>query len=211
MDTPTIHEDHWRWRNDDGGEAAGGATWAEDEDVARDFDTGSDLDVNIRLRFSVHVEVAEEKDLIAQLQYSKNGGTWTDVNASSSVAQASDTIEYASGDDSTEHGVTFVGTGSFVANNNWLDDNDGDVGDGVVTDIAAQDYCAAELCIQLLGADLVGGDTVEFRLVVQGGTEFDGYPATHATANITTGAVLDPMAYLKRMEHTPAPNTLMRM
>ena len=88
MDTPTLHEDAWRWRLDDGGEGSGGATWHEAEDTAHTF-VSAGLDVNVRLRFAVHAEAFDADNQDWDLEYSLNSGTWTRVDALSIVARSS--------------------------------------------------------------------------------------------------------------------------
>lgn len=182
MDTPTIHEDHWRWRNDDGGESSGGATFKELEDVDHTF-VSADLDVNVRLRFSLHVEVATVNNMGALLQYNLNGVGWNHANLTSSVARTNFlSPNFADDDDTTEHGVTFVGSGSFVATNQGMMEQNTTVGRATT---AAQDFVAFEINFHLLEADLSDADEVEFRLVETDFTLFTSYPANHAKAIIS--------------------------
>ncbi len=183
MDTPTLHEDHWRWRLDDGGEGSGGAGFHELEDVTHEFDSAG-LDVNVRLRFSFHVEVGTQNNVSLKLQYNRNSAGWNDVTSSSIVARSSVSSQFADDDDTTEHGVTFVGSGSFVTVNSGMDE-DGDATGSTTT--AAQDFWATEFCFQLREADLADSDSVLFRMVLADNTALDSYPSPDATATISLG------------------------
>lgn len=190
----TVHADHWRWRLDNGGEGSGGAGWHEAEDTLHDFPTG-ELDVNVRLRFSIHVEAGPVDDVEPQIQYNLNTVGWNDITASSSVARVSASGNFTDGDDTTEHGVTFVGTGSFITNNDGMDDGDGVAG-ALTNDLTAQDYEALEYCFQLREADLADNDSIEFRLVRFEGPQFTSYPTPHAncTIDLPAGGLSIPVA-----------------
>jgi hypothetical protein len=149
------------------------------------------LDTNVRLRFAVHVEVAAVTNQDWDLEYELNGaGGWNRVDGTLSlVARSSLSSNFVEGDDTTEHGVTFTGTGTFWGNNDCMDEVDGRAG-GAVNDVAAQDYEAVEYCFQFRSADLSDTDQVLFRLSDRG-TALTSYPATHATANISIPAGAD--------------------
>jgi len=181
MDDPTIHEDHWRWRTDDGGEGSGGATFHELEDVDHTF-VSAGLDVNVRLRFSIHVEVSQASVLGFEFQYNRNGAGWFDVDDVSSVARSSASTQFADNDATTEHGVTFVGSGSFVSSNEGMDEINGLTG---TIDTPAQDFWACEFCFQIREADVADGDAIEFRLLSNLVGLLDSYPPTNPTADIS--------------------------
>lgn len=183
----TLHGDGWRWRLDNGGEGTGGAGWHESPETAHDFPTG-ELDVNVRLRYSYHVEAGDQDDQVPQLQYDLNStGTFANVNASSSVARSSASANFAEGDDTTDHGVTVV-AGTFHGDNDCMDEDDGAAG-GAVNDLSStgDNYVIAEFCFQLREADLADNDAIEFR-VTNAGTAFNSYPSPHANCTIDLSA-----------------------
>ncbi len=185
MDTPILHEDHWRWRKDDGGEGSGGATWHENEDTQHSFDLDG-LDVNVRLRFSLHVTAFNKDNFIIKLQHNLNDTGFVDTDETTTVARITTSTNFIDGDDTTEHGVTFVGTGAFHGNNDGMDDATGSAG-STNNDVAANDYEAVEFCFQLRASDLSDSDLVEFRIIDSPNTVFDNYPA-HASAIISLPA-----------------------
>ena len=166
MDNPVLHQDHARWRLDDGGELSSGATWHELEDVDKTFDAGTgELDINVRLRFSVSITVADFTKGW-QLQYDLNGAGFLDVNASSLVARSSASPNFADNDDTTEHGVTYVGA-AFTVTNSGMNENDGSTPNELIT---FGNFSSVEYCFQLREVDLSNSDTIDFRLIGGGDT-----------------------------------------
>lgn len=109
---PTLVQEHFRWRNDDGGEAA--ATWKAGADTAI---TGVTRGTNIRLRFDIaNTSTSYSGALAATLEYSTSAsGPWTPVATGSMAAAAFEMTSspgYANGDATT---ALLTGSGTFVA------------------------------------------------------------------------------------------------
>ncbi|HET7376916.1 MAG TPA: hypothetical protein VFK30_09425, partial [Anaerolineae bacterium] len=154
--TPTLAQDSFIIRNDNGTEITATAKYAE-----RVSGTLA-LDTNWRVRFHVQVTNAcAAANRIFQIEYSKNGGGWTAINgtdslnvrstASPNVADAANTT-----DQMTTGTGTFIGTTAF-------DEANGQAG-GTQLDIAASGQTEVEFCIQLRSADLTNGDLIELRV-----------------------------------------------
>lgn len=115
------------------------------------------------------------------LEYSKNGGGWTAVTASSSNVQAA-----AGG--LTDGGATTdrlsAGTGSFVA-------GEQEEVNGVVEDrqLTSDNYTNHVFSLTLVEADLASGDILAFRLTLNGGAPGMTNSVTPAI-QVTTGPVL---------------------
>lgn len=168
---PPLAQAGYRWRNDDGSETT--ATWK----VAENTGPGNlALDTNHRLRFVVDETggVGAVADLQLQLQYRKNGGAYTNVNASSSNVRSSASTQFAEEAATTRQ--LSSGTGTFVAG--AMDEDEGLAGEGNQIDLAAGNLTEVEYCFQLRSADLVGGDTLDFRLVKPGAVVLDAYTQT---------------------------------
>jgi hypothetical protein len=153
---PSYDQSHFRWRNDDNGEAA--ASWidAEDVDISR---TTAQLDTNIRLRVVVQEQGVGQSISFIERQfrvlYSKNGGAVNDITGASSVARSSASPHVADGAATTEQ---LSGTGSFVDGYFKESDTTGTL----VTAMPVSGSSEIEICFQLRSADLVAGDTVDF-------------------------------------------------
>lgn len=109
---PTWVQEHFRWRNDDGSEAA--ATWKANADTAI---TGVVRGQNIRLRFAVaNTSTSYSGALAARLECSTNtAGPWavvSGVNDGLSPFVMTTTSGYAGGDNTTDQ---LTGSGTFVA------------------------------------------------------------------------------------------------
>ncbi|MBA4388654.1 MAG: hypothetical protein C0404_11785 [Verrucomicrobia bacterium] len=110
--SPTLVQEHYRWRNDDGSEAA--ATWKANADTAI---TGVTRGTNIRLRFDIaNTSTSYSGALAAALEYSTStSGPWTPVATNSAAAAAFEmtgSSGYANGDATT---ALQTGSGTFVA------------------------------------------------------------------------------------------------
>jgi hypothetical protein len=209
MDVPEIHEDHWHWRDDDGDESSTGATFLVAEDTTIIF-AQDQLDINLRLRFSMHVTLVG----IAgggngwQLQYDRNSDGFLDVTDASSVVRSSASANLTNNEDTTEHGVTFVGAGPFTADNDAVDEVDGKTPN---KSFALDEYWAVEYCFQLRELDLSDADSIEFRIVDKGGSVMFAYPSPHANCTIEIDAPFAHSTYLKRYQEIVAPAPHLRM
>jgi hypothetical protein len=114
IDCPNVDELHYRWRNDDGGEAT--STWLAVEDTA----TGTDKNVNIRVRFSVKNSVGPALNYYYRIQISKKGtatceqqtGGWSNITTTtdSNVAVMTTSSYFSDGATTTRQLSTTTGT-----------------------------------------------------------------------------------------------------
>ena len=91
---------HYRWRNDNGSEAA--ATWKQAEDTAH---TSQNKNENIRLRFSVQTGDTSTHGFNWTIQYATStSGPWTSVpvTATTEPFEMTTTVYYANGAATTQ-------------------------------------------------------------------------------------------------------------
>lgn len=172
----------FRWRNDDGDED--GATWKGAENVNPSVLL---LDQNHRLRFIVDETggVVAVNDLQLQLQYRKNGASYTNVNSSSTNVRSALSGQFIE-EAATTRQLT-GGTGTFVAG--AMDEAEGLAGEGNQIDLAAGNLTEVEYCFQLRSADLADNDVIDFRLVRAGGILLASYDQTPSFTVQLAGAV----------------------
>jgi len=106
---PYIIQEHYRWRNDDGGETSAGASWKAAEDTAV---VDQPIGENIRLRFSVSNhdadQTANKENFSPVLRYSTSAGSgYSDVPSTLAAAGAApfvmtQTSNFDTGDVTTE-------------------------------------------------------------------------------------------------------------
>jgi hypothetical protein len=153
--TPVLSQIAFRIRNDDGNETT--ATWVAAENTNGSFA----VDTNLRIRLGIQVTNAcAAANAVFQLQYSRNGGTFTDVTASSVVARSSASPNLADAANTTDQFT--AGTGTFLGAT-CFDEVDGAAG-GASLDIAASGQTQVEYCVQIRKADVWNGDVIEFRV-----------------------------------------------
>jgi hypothetical protein len=99
-----------------------------------------------------------------KLQYSKNGGAWTDVNLTSLVVRTFASPIVANNAATTRQLTS--GTGTFVAGT--FDENNGAAGSASTIDNG--ELTEIEWCAQVRSADVTNGDTVQLRAVETVGT-----------------------------------------
>ena len=160
----------FRGRNDDGSETA--ATWI----AALNTNFTQDVDTNFRIRFLIQeTEDVADANVQFQLQYNYEGGGWNDVNGSSSVVRSFASSEFTDGDDTTQQ----LGSGTFISNNDCMDEANGLVG-GANLDFTAtaNQEVEAEFCIQIRDADTSGGDTIQLRLIKEADEALTTYTNT---------------------------------
>lgn len=177
--TPAAYDqDSYRFRNDDGSDAA--ATYK----AAVNTDVSITLDENFRLRFLVQETAGGDTGNGFKIQYNHIEGTnvWTDVTAASDAARMAASTGLTEGADTTQQ----IGAGSFLADNNGQEDGDGTTPD---TGNQASQEWELEFCLQLRSATVSAGDTVQFRVVEGGGAAF----ATYTNTPTATAALADPV------------------
>lgn len=179
-----ITQRSFRVRNDDGTETT--ATWkaAENTNVSQVWD------VNFRLRFEIEETGSVSLASTYKLQRSINGGTYADVNSTSTGARPAASANFADGAATTNQITT--STRAFVAGT--MDEVDG----AVASVTLSNQQTELEFSLQLRSADLVAGDTVAFRLVRGASTALNVYtntptltaaapPTTHTAVAALTG------------------------
>lgn len=157
-------QDSYRARNDDGNESSSGASYKAAANTA-----WMQLpDENFRIRLLVQETAGTSETRGFQLQVSLNGGGFTNVTASSSIARSFASAHFADGDDTTAQ----MSAGSFIVDNNGMDENDGITG---TTAFTGNDEAEYEFCVQIRSADTKYGDRVRFRLRTDVGALLDNY------------------------------------
>ncbi len=163
----TWDQDSFRVRNDDGTDETD-ATWKAAVNISL---VEVATDTNFRVRFLVQETGGGDsgKDLQLQLQRSVNGGSWINVTAASSFVRIFNSTKLTAGGDTTQQ----VGGGTFLTDNNWVDDDDGLTGQCV---FSGSDEAEAEFCLQLIDASVFPGDIVGLRVVdADGDAALDAY------------------------------------
>lgn len=158
----SIDQWEYRGRNDDGSETT--ATW-----IAA-INTGwSRLpDTVFRVRFGLRNPGTSEWNANGlQLEYRRNGGTWTDVTTTSTVVRAAD------GSPANDVGTSrqLTASGTFA---DGLYTEDGHIG-WPASNIPAGGTTEHEFAVTIRGVDVVAGDTIELRLTKDDGAALDTY------------------------------------
>lgn len=156
----TLSQTAYRWYEDgsEGGSADAGV--AQSTALTRYLDGNQNLGLRIRLQESGGAAGATTDDY--QLQYSKNGGAFTNVTTSSSNVKGVNSTNLT--DAGTTTNRLGAGSGSFVA---------GEISeDGLVDDrqITASNYTELLYSLQLVAADLADNDVLTFRVLLNGAT-----------------------------------------
>lgn len=157
--------DQWAFRfgNDDGSEAAYTFMAAQDTDVVF---TSSNLDANFFIRIGLQ-ENGLGTLIDAQLEYSLNGGPWTNVNASSLVVRSSASANIADNANTTERltGLAY----NFVA-------GEYDEVDGLcqAVNFFGGDESEFVYCVQVRSADVASGNTIDLK-ITNAGTDISNY------------------------------------
>ena len=153
MDTPTIDQFSIQLFNDDG---------TDETDSTSKAGVGVDivnqaLDENILVRFLVKETAGNAASNIRpQLEIRLNGGTYQNVTGASTIGRSFDSTKLTDGDDTTQR----IGSGTFVTDNNGVDDANGAAG---ATSFVGNDEAEYVYCFQVRSADVSAGN-VEVRL-----------------------------------------------
>ncbi len=175
--TYTSDQSGYRWRNDDGSETA--ATWIELLDTTTDIDVSSS-NIQKRLRLAISETGGAEGSEGAgfQLEFSINGGAYTNLTTTSTGVKAYDSsnlVEEEGGDCTQQISApdTFVST-----NEGIIEDGSGDF----EVAFGGTDTSEAEYTIEFITADLSDNDSINFRVAA-----LDGWTSV-ANATITISA-----------------------
>jgi hypothetical protein len=167
MATPSLEQDHSRWRSDSNG-PNGTPTWEAVEDTAN---VTWPVDTQIRLRIGLQeAGGANVGSKQFGLWYSKNSGAYTAVTGSSTNVVASDVAGQAD-DQAVTSGVLAGLTGTFI--NGGFDDATGTY--PVNINVTSNNNTELEFSIELVDADVAAGDTFDFEVREIGNTQIDVY------------------------------------
>ena len=162
--TFTPNQTNFRFYGD-GTEDGSSPIAAETVDITRDANSS---DVNFHLRILIQ-EVGGATGATTddyQLQYSLNGGAYTNITTTSSVVKGFNSASLTDADVTTNRATNGItdGSGSFVA---------GEISEtGLVTDreLTTSNFTEMLYSLTLVSADLVYGDSINFRTLINGGT-----------------------------------------
>lgn len=146
---------------EDGTESGSVATDAQDTNITRNNSTNSNLLLRVRIQETGGANTAASPNN-QQFQYSKNGGTWTNITTSSSDIKAFNSASLTDGEATTNR--LGAGTGSFVAG---VVMETGIYDSGTPTSSNYTEYLLALTCI---AADTAAADTFDFRVTYSGGS-----------------------------------------
>lgn len=167
---------------EDGTENGSTAVAAENANITR-YEGSTDLHLRYGVQESGSGSASGATTDDYQLQYSKNGGAYTNVTGSSSNVVGYDSSNLTDAASTTQR--LSAGTGSFIA---------GEIceSDGLLTDwqLTANNHSELLYAIRLVPADLANGDTLDFR-VLRNGSVFNTYSVT-PRITITTTQNVDP-------------------
>jgi hypothetical protein len=161
--TPAF--DAFRFYND--GSESGSSPWAAQSTNISVRCGAGDRKVHLRVRIQETGGAAGASTDDWQLQYSKNGGAYTNVTASSSNVRADTGSSLTDGSATTNRATNGItdGTGSFVAG--VQEEGDGQIADHQLT---ASNFTEHVFALMLVAADLANGDTLDFRISLNGGS-----------------------------------------
>ena len=106
----------------------------------------------------------------ADLEYRVNGGAWNDVDGSTSLYVRVFPSSNITDEADTTTGANRIGSGTYITDNNWMDDSDGIAG---ACSFAGNDEAESLHCFQIRSADTSDGDTIEVR-TTSTGSAWDG-------------------------------------
>lgn len=159
----TPAQDNFRFY-EEGSEDGSSPIDAENTSISRAVNADSDLHLRLLIQATNTAPGASTDDY--QLQYSKNSGTFTNITASSADVQGYASAGLTDGSATTNRATNGIsdGTGSFVAGEQ--------AESGLVTDhlLTGSNFTEHVFALRLLFADLANADTIDFRLLVNGGT-----------------------------------------
>lgn len=146
----------------DGAENTSTALAAENTNITRLVTSDSNLQLRVGLQESGAGSVSGATTDDYQLQYSKNGGAYTNVTTSSSNVKGFASASLTDAGTTTQR--LSSGTGSFVA---------GEISEtGLVTDrqLTANNFTEMLYSLTIVAADTTTGDTLDFRVLLNGAT-----------------------------------------
>jgi len=158
--TPSFSQTAYRWYEDGSENASADAGCAINTALQRYLDGDQTLGLRIRLQITNAVSGASTDDF--QLQYSKNGGAFTNLTTSTTDVKAVDSTNLT--DQAATTNRLGAGSGSFVAG---LVSEDGLADNKQVT---ASNYSEFLYTVRLVAANLADNDVITFRVLRNGST-----------------------------------------
>lgn len=167
MINPNVVQVGYRFRNDNGSEAA--ATWRQNQNTADTIDA----DTTFRLRLEAHENAGAARSVGGQLEVALNGGAFQSVTTTSTVVKA---VIGGVADGTATTNILTAGAGGFVAGSISND------GLAAAVSLTSQ-HTEIEYTLQIVGTDVTNGDTITFRIA-----GLNSYTVTaSATASVPTG------------------------
>lgn len=171
-------QSRFRFYNDDGSQSA--ATAAGDQNASIGItDTGGNTTFHLRVGVE-ETGGTSSTNSPWQLQFRRNGGSWSDVTSSSAFVKAVASTHLTDGDSTTSRltgaGGTFIG--GKVA----------ETGSTANHALVANFHTEHLFSIQTVDADLASGDTLEFQVLHNGTALAGGYTATPSISNVASGS-----------------------
>lgn len=162
-----LDQDSYRYRYDDGGEAA--ATWR----ALINTDVSIPVDTIFRLRHLLQEYGGKDgADQMFELWASYDSGAYFQVTPTSSyikcVGSANDGWTLTDEDSVTQQ----LGSGT-MDTGCW--DDDGEMGENSQIDITAGHEIEVENCLQIVGEDVAGGKTIQTEVRFNGGGQLTSY------------------------------------
>lgn len=171
---------------EDGSESGSSAVDSQDTNINRLTDSDSNLALRLSVQETANSGGASTDDW--QLQYSKNGGAYTDVTTSSSNVKGYNSGSLTDAGATTNratNGISDPGTGSFVAG---LISEDGLLDNHQLT---AANYTEHLFSLTIVAADTAAGDTLDFRILYKGAATNMTYSVTPRITVTKTGPSTD--------------------
>ena len=160
-----------------------GASWLAALDTTVNIDVGAG-NVQRRLRISIENTGTAASGTVFKCQYRKNGGTWTDITASSSNVKTFASAYYADGDDVPQ----LLTGGTYQSDNNAAEESTGTF--TLTAGLAAGSTFETEIALEFIQANVANTDTLDFRIVTSAGVALDAYDFTPQVTIIEGAATI---------------------
>lgn len=164
----------YRWYNDDGSESASTPAAAENTQLTVSPNGTTDYHLRIGLGETGAGSISGATTDDYQLQYSYNGGAYTNVTAASSVVRGLASAHLTDAGTTTNRATNGIsdGSGAFVA---------GEISEvGLITDrqITANNFTEFLYALRFIAADTTNGHAINFRVLLNGATTNMAYSVT---------------------------------
>jgi len=157
----TVSFDDFRFY-EDGPEST--SVGLEDQGVNIGFDLAADFNFQLRVRLQEIGGKDGDHSDDYRLQYSKNGGTWTNVTTTSSNVKGFDSTYLTDGEATTTARIWEGASNAFVPG------KVSETGEVVDHRLTANNYTVHLYSLTLISADIAVDDEIEFRVLLNGST-----------------------------------------